>query len=203
MRAFRASLDGGVAALSRANESLDLVSAERMVEALVSCTGRRLCTGVGKSGLVAARMAASLNSIGLPAQWVHGAEWVHGDLGAMSASDTVLAVSHSGTTAELLQLATHIRSRRVQLLAFTGAADTPLAKLASVSLACEAAAPSELLGLLPTTSTLVTHHVFNALLSECASRLTLTSADVLKQHPGGQIGRRASSEQTESESRDI
>ena len=190
--AFRASLDQGVAALLHAAERFDAVAADRVVDSLVRCSGKRFCTGVGKSGHAASRMAASLSSIGLASHWVHGAEWAHGELGALGPNDLVLAVSHSGTTKELLWLAEQLQRRDdgVSLLSLTGEPSSPLARQSNVSLACEVPAGSEALGMLPTSSTLVTHHVFNALLSECIERTALTTESILRHHPGGQIGER-------------
>ena len=102
MRAFRSSLAQGVAALKHVNERVDVGAADRVVDALVRCAGRRFTTGVGKSGQAAQRMASSLTSIGLAAHFVHGSEWAHGEMGAVSGGDLILAVSHSGTTDELL-----------------------------------------------------------------------------------------------------
>jgi hypothetical protein len=98
MGALGRSLTHGVDALRHASAHLDLGVADRAVQALLECTGRRYFTGIGKSGHAAARMASSLSSIGLAAHWVHGAEWSHGELGALSAGDLVFAVSQSGST---------------------------------------------------------------------------------------------------------
>ena len=98
MRALGRSLTHGVDALRHASEHLDLGVADRAVQALLECTGRRYFTGIGKSGHAAARMASSLSSIGLAAHWVHGTEWSHGELGALGAGDLIFAVSQSGST---------------------------------------------------------------------------------------------------------
>ena len=100
-------------------------------------------TGVGKSGLIAARMASSLSSIGLPSQWVHGAEWAHGELGNLRGDDVIVAVSNSGRTAELLWLGEQLARRGDggALVALTGGADSPLARCrASRSRACRPSA---------------------------------------------------------------
>ena len=196
MRAFRSSLAQGVAALKHVNERVDVGAADRVVDALVRCTGRRFTTGVGKSGQAAQRMASSLTSIGLAAHFVHGSEWAHGEMGAVSGGDLILAVSHSGTTDELLWLASQLQTRpdAVALLALTGGPSTPLARRSTLSLACEVPENSEALDLLPTSSTLAAHHVFNALLSECADRVDLTREQILAHHPGGGIGARLRAE---------
>ena len=192
MCALTRSLTHGVDALRHASEHLDLGVADRAVQALLACSGRRFFTGIGKSGHAAARMASSLSSIGLAAHWVHGAEWSHGELGALGAGDLVFAVSHSGSTQELLWLADHLGARTgvlpVSLLSLTGDAASPLARRSHLALTSAVPPELETLGALPTSSLLAQHHVFNALLCECAARRELTAADVLRNHPGGAIG---------------
>jgi arabinose-5-phosphate isomerase len=197
MPAFRASLSLGAAAIARANAGVDLAAADAAVAALLGCGGRRLCTGVGKSGLAAARLASSLSSIGLPAAYVSASEWEHGELGGVRAGDVVVAVSFSGASAELLRLAPRLKQRQAQMLALTGAHATPLGQAADITVPCAAAAEDELLGVLPTVSTLATHHVINALLCECAHRMGLDARAVRENHPGGAIGRAASDEPVE------
>ena len=208
MHAFRRSLRQGVDALRHVNERLDHATADRVVDALVHCTGRRYFTGVGKSGLVAARMASSLSSIGLASHWVHGSEWAHGELGSLRRGDLVTAVSHSGGTAELVWLVEQLEQRGeltcgkpsntgasrpegVRLVALTGNGTSSLARRASLALTSEVPPGSEALDLLPTSSVVAAHHVFNALMCECAARMDLTPADIARNHPGGAVGRHA------------
>ena len=190
LAALRASLAQGAQIIEHANAQLDVAAAGRVVDALVGCRGRRFFTGVGKSGLAAARMASSLTSVGLASQWVHGAEWAHGELGAVGDGDVLVCVSHSGTTAELLQLSDHLVSRGddVALVALTGDAGSPLARRSALALACAAPAALEASGLLPTASQLAAHHVFNALLCECVAQLELTPQAIARNHPGGRVG---------------
>lgn len=190
MRAFHLSLAHGASALQHASERLDVAVAERAVQALLDCGGRRYFTGVGKSGHAAARMASSLSSIGLAAHWVHGTEWSHGELGALASGDLIFAVSHSGTTQELVWLAEQVARRRddVSMLSLTGNPSSPLAQQSTVAIGCDVPLELETLGALPTSSLLAHHHIFNALLCECAARRELTAADVLNNHPGGAIG---------------
>ena len=226
MAALRASLSLGPRVLEYTNGKLSLTQADKAVELLLSCSGRRCFTGVGKSGLAAQRMASSLTSIGerqrllsplfylfltrppqrvshafsylhtgLASHFVHGAEWAHGEYGGVGHGDVVTAVSHSGTTAELLDLATRRRElgrRDVTLISLTGDAASPLALAADVSLTAAVPAGAEAVhDLLPTASVLAAHHVFNALLCECAARLELTPEDVRRHHPKGNVARRA------------
>ena len=187
---FALSLQHGVEALAHTSRTVDHAAAERVVERLLKCGGRRFTTGVGKSGLIAARMASSLSSIGLPSQWVHGAEWAHGELGNLRGDDVIVAVSNSGRTAELLWLGEQLARRGDggALVALTGSADSPLARASSVALACAVPAECETLAPLPTSSLLAADHVFNALLCELAARTQLSDDDVRRSHPGGAIG---------------
>ena len=193
---LRASLACGVRALEHANAHLDIAQAERAVDALVGCRGRRFVTGVGKSGHAAQRMAASLTSIGLQSTWVHGTEWAHGEHGGVGEMDLIACVSHSGKTAELLDLCEALDARgllansEVTLMALTGNPASPLSERADIALTCAVPADAELLGVLPTASVLAAHHVFNAVLAGCAESRGLTRRDIALHHPGGSIGRR-------------
>jgi arabinose-5-phosphate isomerase len=225
MQAFRKSLTLGVDSLLRVNDQLDHVAAKRVVDAFIACPGRRYFTGIGKSGLAAARMASSLTSIGLASHWVHGSEWAHGELGALKAGDLITTVSHSGGTAELVWLMQQLDARQelycgshhwmsslarneesdsslpamadsggatstggVGIVSLTGDATSMLASGATLSLTYPVPASAEALELLPTSSVLAVHHIFNALLCECADRMQLSSADVMRHHPGGNVG---------------
>ena len=151
------SLRHGVDALRHASEHLDLGVADRSVQALLDCRGRRYFTGIGKSGHAAARMASSLSSIGLAAHWVHGAEWSHGELGALGAGDLIFAVSQSGSTQELVWLADHLRARKgagVSMLSLTGDTGSPLALRSQLALTSAVPPELETLGALPTSSLL-------------------------------------------------
>ncbi|KAL1524401.1 hypothetical protein AB1Y20_019296 [Prymnesium parvum] len=198
MHAFRQSLRLGEEVLRYANERIDLRAADSVVETLIRCKGNRYFTGIGKSGLVAARMASSLSSIGLASHWIHASEWAHGELGSLAKGDVVTAVSHSGSTVELIWLAEQLEQMRgmkdssregIELIAFTGDAASKLAQHASFVLTCETPPGSEALALLPTSSVVASHHVFNAVLCECAARLSITAAEIAQNHPGGHVGR--------------
>lgn len=143
-------------------------------------------TGIGKSGSVASRLAISLASVGVPAQYVQGSEWVHGDLGSLREGDVVIAVSHSGTTTELLEAVSHFRSRGVKLIALVGDSSSPLAADADGVLV--APAGDELLKKVPTRSLVAQHAVANALLTETTRALGFTASDFVRHHPGGAIG---------------
>ena len=189
MSAIRRVLAHGPAILKHTNSRLDVQQAERAVDALVCCEGKRYFTGLGKSGHAAARMASSLSSIGLPSHFIHGAEWAHGEFGAIERGDIIVGVSQSGRTLELIDLMDRTSTIPIDFIALTGNPESALARRADVALTCAVPDDAELLGILPTASVLAAHHVFNSILSECAERLQLKPEDIGRHHPGGSIGR--------------
>ena len=202
MEAGRNTLLVAPRALQHANARLDLKQIARIVDVLIWCPGRRYFTGIGKSGLTAQRMAASLTSIGLPSHCVHGTEWGHGERGGVARGDLITCVSHSGKTVELLELADGLERQMgsskviggrakqcVTLVALTGNGDSALARRAALTVTCAVPLEAELLGILPSASVLAVHHVFNAVLAACADRLRLTPEQVRIYHPGGSVGR--------------
>ena len=154
--------------------------------------GLLFTTGIGKAAVVAKRLAVSLTSVGVPAEWVHGTEWVHGDLGAARAGDAVIAVSHSGKTAELLQLAPHLQARDVALLAIVSDATSPLGAASAAAL--EARVPSadsghgELLGSVPSRSIVAQEAICNGIVAEMVAARGCQPSDFKFHHPGGAIG---------------
>ena len=112
---------------------------ERAVELLFECRGRVIVTGMGKSGIICRKIAATLTSIGTPAFFLHPAEAIHGDLGAIRDEDVVLALSHSGETEELIRLLESIRRIGARLIAITGATKSTLGRAADVTLDCSIA----------------------------------------------------------------
>lgn len=175
------------AALSELAASLD----ERLAEAvrlLAGTTGRVVVSGMGKSGHVGRKIAATLASTGTPALFVHPAEASHGDLGMVVAGDAVLALSNSGETPELTDIVTHTRRFGLPLVGITGRADSTLARTADVALVlpdCPEACP---MGLAPTSSTTMMLALGDALAVALLSRRGFTAADFRVFHPGGKLG---------------
>jgi len=151
----------------------------------VSCPST-LARCAGKSGAVAARLAISLRSIGVRASFVHGSEWVHGDLGGVGAGDVALLLSHSGRTVELVDVARRLAAKRVVVAAITSDAASPLAAAAAAHFL--ALGEGELLGRVPTRSVVAQEAVANALLTAVAQAGGLTAAGFAAHHPGGAIG---------------
>src|SRR3954469_18026368 len=162
---------------------------DRAVDLLRSCAGRVVCTGMGKSGLVMQKVAATLASTGTPAFFVHPAEAVHGDLGMIVPGDVVLAASYSGTTAELLRLVETLKRLGVPLVAMTANASSPLARHADLHLAAAIDREACPLGLAPTASTTATLALGDSLAMALIEARGFTREDFAKLHPAGQLGK--------------
>jgi arabinose-5-phosphate isomerase len=163
---------------------------DRAVDLLRACTGRVVCSGMGKSGLVMKKIAATLSSTGTPALFLHPAEAVHGDLGMIVPGDAVLAASYSGTTAELLHLVETLKRLGVPLVAITANGASPLARHADIHLAVAIDREACPLGLAPTASTTATLALGDALAMALLEARGFTREDFALLHPAGQLGKR-------------
>jgi arabinose-5-phosphate isomerase len=163
---------------------------DRAVEMLRTCRGRVVCTGMGKSGLVLQKVAATLSSTGTPALFLHPAEAIHGDLGMLVEGDVVLAASNSGTTEELLRLAETLKRLGIAMVAITGRPGSPLARLADVHLSVAIRQEACPLNLAPTASTTATLAIGDALAMAVMEARGFTDEDFARLHPGGQLGKR-------------
>lgn len=162
----------------------------RAVDLLASATGRVVVSGMGKSGLVGRKIAATFASTGTPALFVHPGEASHGDLGMVVAGDAVLALSNSGETTELADLVAHTRRFALPLVAITARAGSALAAAADGALVLPAAAEACPMGLAPTTSTTMQMALGDALAVALLTRRGFTAADFHRIHPGGMLGAR-------------
>ncbi len=160
------------------------------VARLAEVRGRVVVTGMGKSGHVARKIAATFASTGTPSLFVHPAEASHGDLGMIVPGDAVLALSNSGETAELADLIAHARRHGILLLAITGRPESTLAQAADVALLLPAAPEACPMGLAPTTSTTMQLALGDALAVALLSRRGFSPADFQQFHPGGRLGAR-------------
>jgi arabinose-5-phosphate isomerase len=160
------------------------------VDLLARATGRVVVSGMGKSGLVARKIAATLASTGTPALFVHPAEASHGDLGMIVQGDALIALSNSGETAELADLVAHSRRFGVPLVAITARASSTLAAAADVALTLPIAAEACPMGLAPTTSTTMQMALGDAVAVALLTRRGFTAADFHQIHPGGRLGTR-------------
>jgi arabinose-5-phosphate isomerase len=163
---------------------------DRAVELLRGCKGRVVCTGMGKSGLVMKKVAATLSSTGTPALFLHPAEAVHGDLGVIVEGDVVLAASYSGATEELLRLVGTLKRLGVPLVAMTGGAGTPLARHADFHLPVSIDREACPLNLAPTASTTAILALGDALAMALVEARGFSSEDFARLHPAGNLGKR-------------
>jgi len=163
---------------------------DRAVEALHACKGRVIVTGMGKSGLIGAKIAATLSSTGSPSLFLHPAEAVHGDIGMVVPGDVVLAISYSGETEEIVRLLEVLKRLDVRLIALTGTRDSTLARHASISLDVGIEREASPLGLVPTASTTAALAMGDALAMALVERRGFTLDDFARIHPGGRLGRK-------------
>lgn len=157
---------------------------------LLACRGRVVVMGIGKSGHVAGKIAATLASTGTPAFYVHPGEASHGDMGMITGEDVVLAISNSGETAELLTLLPLIKRLGVKLVTLTGNPKSTLASAADVNLDVSVAQEACPLNLAPTASTTAALAMGDALAVTLLSARGFTQEDFARSHPGGSLGRR-------------
>jgi arabinose-5-phosphate isomerase len=165
-------------------------SFDRAVDLLVGCKGRVVVAGMGKSGIVCQKIAATLSSTGTPAYFLHPAEALHGDIGLLVSGDVVLVVSNSGETEELVRCLELIRRIGVPIVALTGRLDSTLARYADVHVDVSVAREACALDLAPTASTTASLAMGDALAVACYERRGFTATDFARTHPGGRLGRK-------------
>lgn len=163
---------------------------EKACELMLACKGRIVVTGMGKSGHIANKIAATLSSTGSPAFFMHPGEASHGDLGMITRQDTVLAISHSGNTAEIVTLLPILKRLEVPLITLTGNEESILAKTADVNLDVSIQHEACPLGLAPTTSTTVSLVMGDALAIALLQARGFSEEDFALSHPGGSLGKR-------------
>jgi len=161
----------------------------RAVRLLAACEGRVVATGIGKAGIIARKIGATLASTGTPSDFLHPAEALHGDLGRVTPRDVVLALSNSGTTEELLRLMGPLKDIGARMVAITAAADSPLGRHAEVVLDFGHVTEACPLGLAPTTSTTVMLALGDALAMAVLEERDFSSEEFARFHPAGNLGR--------------
>lgn len=175
-------------AIARLGARLD-ADFERAVELLLACRGRAVVTGIGKSGAIGRKFAATLASTGTPALFLHAAEGLHGDLGMVAPGDVLLAISYSGRTDELAAILPVVKSMGVPIIALTGSAQSFLGARADVVLDISVEREACPLGLAPTTSTAAAMAMGDALAICAMGRRKFSPDDFARFHPGGALGR--------------
>lgn len=185
----KAVLDIEIEALQSVRQRLG-ESFSAAVELLATCPGRVIVTGIGKSGLVGRKIAATLSSTGTPACFLHPVEGAHGDLGAVREKDVVIAISNSGRTDELNAILPALRSLGTKIIALTAGLDSPLAGLSDLVIDCHVPREACPLDLAPTSSTTAALALGDALAVCLIELKRFTPGDFRKYHPGGALGQR-------------
>jgi arabinose-5-phosphate isomerase len=163
---------------------------DEAVRLLHDCKGKVVVTGMGKSGIICRKIAATLASTGTPAIFLHPAEAFHGDLGVLQADDVIVALSHSGETEELIRLLERIKRLGARLIALTGEMHSTLAQAADVALDCHVSEEACPLNLVPTASTTATLALGDALAMTLSVAKGFRQEDFAMLHPGGKLGKR-------------
>lgn len=159
-----------------------------VIEVAAKVAGRIIVTGIGKSGHIAKKIAATLASTGTPSFFVHSTEALHGDCGMFVAGDMAILISNSGTTAEVVQLAKMLKNRDVKTVAFTKNAETPLGKICDLFVDISVDREADPLNLAPTASTTVTLMLGDAIATGLMSLYDFKPKDFKFFHPGGALG---------------
>jgi arabinose-5-phosphate isomerase len=191
LHSARALLQAEASALAELATRLDGAFTQT-VDLIAAHPGKVVLCGVGKSGLIGQKIAATLCSTGTPAIFLHAADAVHGDLGILQPGDPVILLSRSGTTAELVRLIPVLRSFKSPIIAIVGNTQSPLATQADVVLDIGARPEADPLGLVPTTSALLTLALGDALAAALMTKRGFGPSDFARFHPAGQLGRNLS-----------
>ena len=165
-------------------------SFDKAVEIIYNTKGKCIITGVGKSGLIGAKIAATLASTGTPSFFIHPTEALHGDLGMIGSQDSVLAISYSGESEELVKILPHIKRFDIPLIAMAGCDDSTLAKYGDIFLSIHVEKEACPLGAAPTSSTTLTLALGDALAVALMKKRNFKAEDFASFHPGGSLGKR-------------
>jgi arabinose-5-phosphate isomerase len=181
--------DEEIRELEKLKNSID-TSFDQVIDALYHCQGKVVMMGIGKTGIIAHKMAASFASTGTPSIFVNAAEAVHGDLGMINAKDIAILVSNSGSTHEILNIIDPLHRLGCKIVAMTGNMDSPLVKRADYALSIHVDEEACPLGIAPTTSTTATLLMGDALMVCLMEMRQFKAEDFALYHPGGALGRK-------------
>jgi arabinose-5-phosphate isomerase len=189
LQAARIAIETEAAAVSALADRLDGVFLDVLI-AVAGCEGHLVVTGLGKSGLVGRKIAATLASTGTPASFIHSSDALHGDSGAVTPHDLVLALSASGETAEVCAFARMLRERSIPVIAMTGNENSTLAELATYTLDTMVLREADPLNLAPTASTTASLAMGDALACALVVLREFSHHDFAQFHPSGALGKR-------------
>ena len=176
--------------INAAAERLDLASVRKALDLISCCAGKVIVTGVGKSGVIAQKIAQTLTSTGTVGIFVHPSDALHGSLGVVKDGDVVIALSNSGETDEILAIMPTLRKRKVSVICIVGNVDSSLARQSDVVLDASVDKEACPLNLAPTTSTTVALAIGDALAMTVMESRGLTAEDFAANHPAGRLGKR-------------
>jgi arabinose-5-phosphate isomerase len=188
LAAATSALNTEIAALNNFGKTLE-ANLKPALEIILECKGHVVVTGLGKSGLVGAKIAATLSSTGTPSFFLHSADALHGDSGALTPGDVLIAISNSGETAEVTAIAKMAKSWGNSVIAITKNSNSSLASNADSVISIAFDKEADPLNLAPTTSTTLTIALGDALASALMAHRGFTSQDFGKRHPGGALGK--------------
>ncbi len=177
-------------AIERAISRLNPESIEKAIETLVSCDGKVIVSGIGKSGVIAQKIAATMTSTGTAAVYVHPSDAMHGSLGIINKGDVLIALSNSGETDEFLAMLPALKRRAVSIIAIIGNLDSTLARHADVTIDASVDEESCPLNLAPTASTTVALAIGDAIAMTLMQAKGWTAEDFAENHPAGRLGKR-------------
>jgi arabinose-5-phosphate isomerase len=177
-------------AITETAERLNNSAIQKAFELIINCQGKVVVTGLGKTGIIARKISATLASTGTTSIFLHAADGVHGDIGMIQENDIVIAVSNSGSTKELLSIVSYIKFIKVPVIALTGNVNSPLAESSDVVLDCSVPKDYEPFGLVPTVSTTVALAFGDALAVALLRHKNFEEKDFALFHPGGTIGKK-------------
>jgi len=163
---------------------------EKAIDLLLNCQGKVIVTGMGKTGIIARKIAATLSSTGTTAIFLHAAEGIHGDLGILQRNDVVIAISNSGNTGELASIIPFIKFNKIPIIALTGNIESKLATNSDIVIDCGVPKNFEPFGLVPTASTTVALAVGDAIAVALLKKRNFKESDFAQFHPGGTIGKK-------------
>jgi arabinose-5-phosphate isomerase len=188
LAAATSAINTEIAALNNFAKTLE-ANLKPALEIIIECKGHVVITGLGKSGLVGAKIAATLASTGTPSFFLHSADALHGDSGALTSGDVLIAISNSGETAEVNAIAKMAKSWGNPVIAITKDSNSSLAKSSDAVISIAFDKEADPLNLAPTTSTTLTIAAGDALASALMAHRGFTSQDFGKRHPGGALGK--------------
>jgi arabinose-5-phosphate isomerase len=188
LAAATSAINTEIAALNNFAKTLE-ANLKPALEIIIECKGHVVITGLGKSGLVGAKIAATLASTGTPSFFLHSADALHGDSGALTSGDVLIAISNSGETAEVNAISKMAKSWGNTVIAITKDSNSSLAKSSDAVISIAFDKEADPLNLAPTTSTTLTIAAGDALASALMAHRGFTSQDFGKRHPGGALGK--------------